>query len=164
MTGDAILSADAAATHRAGVLLARAVEAGDVIALAGGLGAGKTALVQGLAAGLEVAGLVPSPTFNILLVHPGSLTLNHFDLYRLERPEQLVDIDFWETLESGGVSAIEWADRFPGELPADRLDVVIDIVDETARALRPTGTGPRSRVLARRWLDAWGADVQGVHR
>lgn len=164
MTDGAILSMDAASTHRAGVLLGRVVEAGDVIALAGGLGAGKTALVQGLAAGLEVAGHVPSPTFNILLVHPGIRPLNHFDLYRLERPEQLVDIDFWETLESDGVSAIEWADRFPGELPADRLDVVIDVVDETTRTLRPQGTGPRSRVLARRWLDAWDADVRGVRR
>lgn len=164
MTVDAILSADAAATHRAGVLLGRLARAGDVIALAGGLGAGKTALVQGLAAGLEVTGHVPSPTFNILLVHPGTLPLNHFDLYRLEHPEQLVDIDFWETLESGGVSAIEWADRFPGELPADRLDVVIDVVDETTRALRPIGTGARSRVLASRWLEAWDADLRGVRR
>jgi tRNA threonylcarbamoyladenosine biosynthesis protein TsaE len=138
--------------------------AGDVVALAGGLGAGKTALVQGLASGLEVTGHVPSPTFNILLVHPGTLPLNHFDLYRLERPEQLVDIDFWETLESGGVSAIEWADRFPGELPGDRLDIVIDVVGETTRSLRPIGTGSRSRALAGRWLDAWDADLREVCR
>jgi tRNA threonylcarbamoyladenosine biosynthesis protein TsaE len=164
VTGDAIITADAAATHRAGVLLGRVAAAGDVIALAGGLGAGKTALVQGLAEGLDVAGHVPSPTFNILLVHPGTLPLYHFDLYRLERPEELVDIDFWETLESGGVSAIEWADRFPGELPADRLDVRIDVVDETTRALRPTGTGPRSQRLASAWLDEWRSDRRGVAR
>ena len=162
MTEDTILTRDAAATHRAGAALGRVVEAGDVIALSGGLGAGKTALVQGLAAGLGVSGHVPSPTFNILLVHPGALPLYHFDLYRLERPDELVDIDFWETLESGGVSAIEWADRFPGELPVDRLDVVIDVVDETTRALHPTGTGSRSRLLARRWLAEWRTDTGRV--
>jgi len=148
---------DAAQTRRAGSLLGGLVSPGDVIALSGGLGAGKTALVQGLAEGLGVVGHVPSPTFNILLVHPGRLSLYHLDLYRLERAEQLVDIDFYETLESGGVSAIEWADRFPAELPDDRLDVEIVTTDESARELRLTGTGPRSRDLARRWSNAWSA-------
>lgn len=157
MTPDVMVTRDVGETRRAGVLLAGAVQAGDVIALVGGLGAGKTVLVQGLAEGLGVIGHVPSPTFNILLVHPGTLRLNHFDLYRLERPEELVDIDFWETIESDGVSAIEWADRFTGELPPDRLDVDMDVVDETARLLRVTGTGPRSQALARDWIRAWGS-------
>ena len=155
MTGEAILTRDPGQTRRAGALLAAVVQPGDVIALVGGLGAGKTALVQGLAEGLGVVGHVPSPTFNILLVHPGSLRLNHFDLYRLERPEELVDIDFWETIESDGVSAIEWADRFTGELPSDRLDVEMDVVDDTTRVLRVTGTGPRSQSLARDWVRVW---------
>ena len=154
---ETITTGDALATHRAGVLLGRAAHPGDVIALSGGLGAGKTALVQGMAEGLGVVGHVPSPTFNILLVHPGDTRLYHFDLYRLERPEELVDIDFYETLESDGVSAIEWADRFPTELPADRLDVVIDVADESRRVLRLKATGPRSRRLARDWADAWRA-------
>jgi tRNA threonylcarbamoyladenosine biosynthesis protein TsaE len=144
-------------TRSAGALLGELVHANDVIALEGDLGAGKTALVQGLAAGLGVVGHVPSPTFNILLVHAGERTLYHFDLYRLERADQLEDIDLYETLESGGVSAIEWADRFPGELPADRLIVHIDVVDEARRCILPTGTGPRSEALARRWLAAWEA-------
>jgi tRNA threonylcarbamoyladenosine biosynthesis protein TsaE len=128
MTGeDTITTRGPEETHRAGELLGRLSVAGDVIALSGGLGAGKTALVQGIASGLGVLGHVPSPTFNILLVHRASPPLYHFDLYRLERSEQLVDVDFYETLESGGVSAIEWADRFPDELPADRLDVGIEV-------------------------------------
>jgi tRNA threonylcarbamoyladenosine biosynthesis protein TsaE len=139
-------------------------QTGDVIALSGGLGAGKTALVQGIAAALGVTGHVPSPTFNILLVHRAVLPLYHFDLYRLERAEQLVDIDFYETLESDGVVAIEWADRFPGELPGDRLDVAIEALGECERAIRPVGTGPRSRALARAWIGAWrdmpGGDVR----
>jgi tRNA threonylcarbamoyladenosine biosynthesis protein TsaE len=152
------------ATRRAGALLGRLTQSGDVIALSGGLGAGKTVLVQGLAEGLGVVGHVPSPTFNILLLHQGIPPLHHFDLYRLERPEELVDIGFWETLESDGVSAIEWADRFPGELPADRLDVVIGIVDDDTRVLHPEGTGERSRALADRWLEAWRSDSGGGSR
>jgi tRNA threonylcarbamoyladenosine biosynthesis protein TsaE len=164
VSGDAIRCAGAPATRHAGALLGRLVEPGDVVALAGGLGAGKTVLVQGLAEGLGVVGHVPSPTFNILLLHHGTPPLYHFDLYRLERPEELVDIGFWETLESDGVSAIEWADRFPGELPADRLDVGIEIVDEDTRVLHPAGTGPRSQSLASRWLDAWHAQGGGHTR
>lgn len=142
-------------THRAGELLAGLCRPSDVIALSGGLGAGKTALVQGLASGLEVTGHVPSPTFNILLVHQGTLPLYHFDLYRLERAEQLEDIDFYETLESGGVSAIEWADHFPAELPDDRLDVCIEVLGETSRALGVSGGGPRSDALAAQWFERW---------
>jgi len=144
-----------AGTHRAGELLAGLVRPGDVIALGGGLGAGKTALVQGLAAGMGVVGHVPSPTFNLLLVHRADVPLYHFDLYRLETASQLVDIDFYETLEAGGVSAIEWADRFPEQLPDDRLDVTIEVTGEESRRLDVEGTGPRSRDLARSWSDAW---------
>jgi tRNA threonylcarbamoyladenosine biosynthesis protein TsaE len=152
---DTITTSEASGTRRAGELLAVLARAGDVIALSGGLGAGKTALVQGVAAALGVTGHVPSPTFNILLVHRAVLPLYHFDLYRLERAEQLVDVDFYETLESDGVVAIEWADRFPSELPDDRLDVAIETIGERERVIRPVGTGPRSRALARAWVDAW---------
>lgn len=162
MTEETIYTADPRATRRAGVLLGRVACPGDVVALSGGLGAGKTALVQGMAEGLGVVGHVPSPTFNILLVHSGDTCLNHFDLYRLERPEELVDIDFYETLESDGVSAIEWADRFPAELPVDRLDVAIDIVDESNRVLHARGTGPRSERLAVRWAGAWRSERAGA--
>lgn len=145
------------ATRHAGALLGELSGAGDVIALTGGLGAGKTAFVQGLADGLGVTGHVPSPTFNILLVHRGSVPLYHFDLYRLERADQLVDIDFYETLESDGVSAIEWADHFPDELPDDRLDVDIQVTGESSRVLRVTAHGARAQALASQWSMVWGA-------
>ena len=114
-----------------GAVLGSLTAPGDVIALAGPLGAGKTRLAQGIARGLGIVEPVPSPTFNLLLVHPGELPLYHFDLYRLERPSELEDIDFYETLEADGVSVIEWADRFPEELPEERLDVLLEV----ARAL-----------------------------
>lgn len=152
---DTIVTSSEAETHRAGFLLGQLALADDVIALAGGLGAGKTALVQGIADGLGIVGHVPSPTFNILLVHQGERTLFHFDLYRLERPEQLEDVDFYETLESGGVSAIEWADSFAAEMPPDRLDVTIEALGGTERRLTPVGRGPRPAALAAHWLAAW---------
>jgi tRNA threonylcarbamoyladenosine biosynthesis protein TsaE len=74
---------------RAGELLAPLLRPGDVVALAGDLGAGKTQIVKGVARGLGAGEPVTSPTFNLLLVHPGVLPLYHFDLYRLEREEDL---------------------------------------------------------------------------
>jgi tRNA threonylcarbamoyladenosine biosynthesis protein TsaE len=143
------VSVSETATSEIGRRLGSAARPGDVIALSGGLGAGKTRLAQGIARGLDVTGTVPSPTFNLMLVHPGTSTLYHFDLYRLERPDQLEDIDFWGTLEAGGVSVIEWADRFPGELPDDRLDVHLEAVDEHSRRIVLTARGARARELAR---------------
>jgi tRNA threonylcarbamoyladenosine biosynthesis protein TsaE len=123
-------------------------EPDDVIALAGGLGAGKTAFAQGIARGMGIAEHVPSPTFNLMLVHPGELTLYHFDLYRLDKAEQLDDIDLWGTLEAGGVSVIEWADRFPDSMPEDRLDVRLDVVSASERRLTLTAHGQRACALS----------------
>lgn len=156
-----IATRSAADTHLAGELLGALVSAGDVVALSGGLGAGKTALTQGIAAGLGVEGHVPSPTFNILLVHRAPVPLYHFDLYRLDAPGQLADIDFYATVESDGVSVIEWADLFPDEMPPDRLDVVLEVTDEEARTIDVTGIGPRSSALARAWGDAWHLAAKG---
>jgi tRNA threonylcarbamoyladenosine biosynthesis protein TsaE len=157
-----IHTASPADTNRAGVLLGALATPGDVFALTGGLGAGKTALTQGVASGLGVTGHVPSPTFNILLVHRAPVTLYHFDLYRLDDPRQLVDIDFYETLESDGVSVVEWADRFPGELPDDRLEVVLEVTSGEERLVRAHGTGRRSRDLAAAWATAWGTAQGGA--
>lgn len=142
---------DASETRRAGALLAAYLERGDVIALAGDLGAGKTQLVQGVAQALGVAEPVTSPTFNILLVHPGALPIYHFDLYRLEDEGQLEDIDFYETIEGDGVSFIEWGDRFPDALPAVHLLVIIERTAETGRAFTLLPSGERADTLAADW-------------
>lgn len=148
----AFFTHSAAETERAGELLARLLEPGDVVALAGDLGAGKTCLVQGVARGLGVSEPVTSPTFNLLLVHPGRLPLYHFDLYRLERAEELEGIDFFETLESDGASVIEWGDRFPEALPADHVLVVIHREGESERRFEVTAQGARSERLAEAWV------------
>lgn len=152
-------SGSAEQTAALGMRLAALLRPGDVVSLAGDLGAGKTCLVGGVAAGLGVMGRVTSPTFNILLVHRGGrLVLNHIDLYRIEREDQLEDIALWETLEGDGASFVEWGDRFAGALPADRLDVTISITGDEERSLQLVSTGQRSEELA----GAWAAAAAGV--
>jgi tRNA threonylcarbamoyladenosine biosynthesis protein TsaE len=148
-------TSSAAETARTGRLLGSLLRAGDVVALAGDLGAGKTQLVQGVASALGVEEPVTSPTFNLLLVHPGSLPLYHFDLYRIDAEDELAEIGFYETLESDGASLIEWGDRFPASLPDDRLLVVMHRTGETYRRLEVQATGSRSEELAAGWAAAW---------
>lgn len=147
--------------------LARALgpllQAGDAILLSGDLGAGKTAFVKGLAEGLGVPGTVTSPTFNILLVHPGRLPLYHVDLYRLETVDQLEDIDYFGTVEADGVTAVEWGDRFPEAAPLDYLGVAISISGDTARSFEVMAHGPRGEALASAWSDTCEA-LAGVER
>lgn len=153
----ALFSASQGATEALGEALAPLLAANDVLLLSGDLGAGKTQLVKGIARGLGVAEPVTSPTFNILLVHEGELSLNHLDLYRLESAEQLEDIDYWGTLESGGVSAVEWGDRFADAMPADGLLVRITITGDESRELVLEPLGARGRVLASAWARVAGA-------
>jgi len=141
-------------TERAGALLGVLLRPGDVVALAGDLGAGKTQLVRGAARSLGVEEPVTSPTFNLLLVHPGTLPLYHFDLYRLERESELEEIGFYETLEADGASLIEWGDRFPASLPEDRLLVVVHRTGATERRFELHPEGTRGQSLAAAWLAA----------
>ena len=93
---------------------------GDVIAITGDLGAGKTHFVKGLAAGLGGDIAVTSPTFTLVHEYPcDRLPLFHFDFYRLESADEVRDIGFDDYLAGGGIIAIEWADKFPELLPPE---------------------------------------------
>jgi len=120
-------------TARLGERIGRALVAGDVVALTGELGAGKTAFVQGLARGLGIGGRVASPTFTIVNEHPGAVPLFHVDFYRLAHEAELINIGFDDYFERGGVVVVEWAERFVAALPADRLDVRIEITGAESR-------------------------------
>ncbi len=146
-------------TAEAGRLLAPLLAPNDVVALTGDLGAGKTVLAKAVAAGLGVQEPVISPTFNMLLVHPGRLSLYHFDLYRLDDEAQLEDIDFYATLEAGGVSLIEWGERFPDALPPDHLAVVLTIAGDEERDIELVPHGERSEELAAAWAALAGGDL-----
>jgi tRNA threonylcarbamoyladenosine biosynthesis protein TsaE len=144
------------ATHRAGGLLAPLLVSGDVIGLMGDLGAGKTLLVQGLAVGLRVPASVrvTSPTFSLINEYRGGrLPMVHVDLYRIELEAELEHIGLEEMLEGGGVSAVEWCDRFE-VLPEDHLLIEISIDGEHRRGLSARGTGPRSAAVAEAWEQA----------
>lgn len=119
-------------TVRLGEAIGRRLQPGDVVAITGELGAGKTALVQGLARGLGCADRVTSPTFTIVNEY-GDGRLFHVDFYRLDRREELDHIGFDDYFARGGVIVVEWADRFPEALPAERLDVRIEVAGEDER-------------------------------
>jgi len=108
-------------TFAVGQYVAQCIKPGQVICLAGDLGAGKTLLVQGLAKSLGIEDTVNSPTFTILNVYEAAFPIYHFDLYRLEYAEELFDIGFYEYTEADGLSIIEWPDKFPEELPDEYL-------------------------------------------
>ena len=148
-----IITRDAEATVALGEALAAVVAPNDVVLLSGELGAGKTVLAKGIARGLGVSEEVTSPTFNILLVHEGRIALNHIDLYRLERVGELEDIDYRGTLESGGVSVVEWGDRFAEAVPENHLTVRIGILDDEVRFFELLPGGDRGRQLAGDWLE-----------
>jgi tRNA threonylcarbamoyladenosine biosynthesis protein TsaE len=111
-----VLTHSPAETEALGEAWGRAAEPGLVVALTGDLGAGKTALVRGLARGLGCAVRVHSPTFTLVNVYPGGrLPLYHLDLYRLDTPEQARAAGLAEYLQPDGVAVIEWAERLLGE-------------------------------------------------
>ena len=110
-------------THSLGRRLGRLAIAGDVICLDGDLGAGKTALTQAIAKGLEVPDscYVTSPSFAMLHEYPGRMPLYHMDFYRLSGSEEILDLGFDEYFYLSGLTVIEWSERAPDILPDDRL-------------------------------------------
>lgn len=105
-------------TAALGRRLAEAAAPGEVWALAGALGAGKTHFVQGVAAGLGCDAAVTSPTFTLVNEYPGGrLPLYHFDFYRLGSAEEALALDLDEYLDGDGLTVIEWGGKFPGLLP-----------------------------------------------
>jgi tRNA threonylcarbamoyladenosine biosynthesis protein TsaE len=139
---------NAADTQALAAGLGRALRVGDVIALTGPLGAGKTTFVQGLAAGLEVPASrhVASPTFALANEHPGRISFVHVDFYRIRSAAELPELGLEEAYDRAA-TAIEWAERFPDSLPADALHVSLEIEAGGARVLRASGSGPRSMAL-----------------
>jgi tRNA threonylcarbamoyladenosine biosynthesis protein TsaE len=119
--------------------LARAARPGDVVALYGDLGAGKTCFVQGFAAGLGVTGAVTSPTFIMIAEHAGRLPLYHVDLYRTERLEEIRALGFEELLDGDGVTMVEWAEKAEPLLPGRALRVRILGVGDEPRTIEVAG-------------------------
>ena len=135
-------------TVRLGRALAAVLTPGTVVALVGNLGAGKTRLVQAIAAGMGVdERTVNSPTFVLIQEYEGRLPLYHFDTYRLRDTDDFLELGAEELLAADGVCLIEWADRVDEVLPADLLRIEIEITGETARLFRLTATGKKTAEL-----------------
>lgn len=117
---------------------------GDIICLFGSLGSGKTHLVKGIAAGLGADSRgVNSPSFVLLKQYPGRLVLNHFDLYRLKKIEDILAIGFDEYVYSDDISVIEWAQRLSGCLPEEFLRIDLSIIGKSSRGFKFSALGNR---------------------
>lgn len=144
MIADRYETASADETRQVGAAVASVLEAGDVVLLVGGLGAGKTTFVQGVAAALGVAEPVTSPTFTLCQVYEGRLRLLHADLWRLERVAEVVDLALDEELAEGGVLLAEWGEGAADLYGAEALVVELSEGDEaTTRVIRLEPHGER---------------------
>jgi tRNA threonylcarbamoyladenosine biosynthesis protein TsaE len=132
-----------AATRAVGARLGAAAEPGDVIALVGPLGAGKTELARGIARGLDVEDPVASPTFILVAEHGGRVPLFHVDCYRLAGAEDALAAGILDDRAAEGVTVIEWAERLGAALPPGRLDVAIDGAGDAPRTLVLRATDAR---------------------
>lgn len=147
------------ATRELAAVVAEQATAGDVILLAGELGAGKTAFVQGFGAALGVEEPITSPTFTLAHQYEGSLVVHHLDVYRLERLAEMDDIGVSELIDGNGVVLIEWGDAVAPALPKDYLEVTMrygDGDDDRHLELRCVGGrwSARHRTLAEQ-LQPW---------
>ncbi|MBN2353733.1 MAG: tRNA (adenosine(37)-N6)-threonylcarbamoyltransferase complex ATPase subunit type 1 TsaE [Spirochaetales bacterium] len=112
---------------------------GDVVALSGSLGAGKTSLVKGIALGLGIAEPVTSPTFTLIQEYEGRMPLYHVDLYRITDPDQLDDLGIEEYLDGNGVTVIEWPEKAGRLFPPRTLAVGITVLDGGRRRFEMEG-------------------------
>jgi tRNA threonylcarbamoyladenosine biosynthesis protein TsaE len=139
-------------TIRLAERVARELVAGDVLALSGELGSGKTVFTKGIASGLGVARPreVTSPTYVIMVEYEreGVVALRHFDAYRVTSAEEFLALDGGELVDprAGAVSVVEWSDRVGGALPERRIDVSFEVTGETSRRITVRPRGGREAV------------------
>jgi tRNA threonylcarbamoyladenosine biosynthesis protein TsaE len=132
------ISNSADETAAIGFKYASAAQAGDVFALSGDLGSGKTQFVRGFVAGLGSSVPVTSPTFTILHEYSGGrLPAYHFDFYRLESAKAALQIGLDDYFFGEGISIVEWADRFPDVIPESAQWISFEFKSETSRVIRP---------------------------
>lgn len=116
---------DVSETEKIARDLAGVLKSGDIVALYGPVGSGKTCFVRGLAYGLGCSQEVKSPSFSLVNEYSGPLPLYHIDFYRLEKEAEIIDLGWTDYIESDGVVAIEWAERVRNMLPPNRFDVYL---------------------------------------
>lgn len=131
-------------TEEFGKKLGSILKGGDVLSLSGDLGAGKTTLTKSIGIGLGVEDYITSPTFTLINEYQGRVPLYHFDVYRLEGKEDLLDLGYEDYFYSNGVTIVEWGDRIEDILPEDRVNIEIEETDqEDERIITISGQGKR---------------------
>ena len=127
---------------------------GDVVALTGELGAGKTQLIKGLAkgAGIKYPAYISSPTFTRINEYPGKIPFYHIDLFRLNREEEAKELGLEDYFEGKGITAVEWADKIPSFLPGEMLHIHITYTGKHKRSLELTAKGKHYEELLERSL------------
>lgn len=153
-----LVSSSPEETHALGSAMGRSLVGGLVIGLVGPLGAGKTQLVKGIAAGNAIDDVrrVTSPTFVLLNEYAGRLTLYHLDAYRLPHESALLALGFDELVRDDSVVVVEWADRVPGAMPHDALWIEMAPTGPTDRELLLRAEGPRAAEFVRAVAGALG--------
>lgn len=145
-------------TRELAAAIAQLVKSGDVVLLAGELGAGKTCFTQGFGRALGIEETITSPTFTLMRPYEGRLRLLHADVYRLEHLQEIVDLGIGELVDDDAVAVIEWGDMAEPVLPADFLEVRITYDDDEVRRfdLRIVGASWGNRTVAlQRALAPW---------
>ena len=163
----ALATTSASETQQLAAALAAIAEPGDLLLLAGEMGAGKTAFAQGFALGLGITEQVTSPTFTIVREYSGGrLALHHLDVYRLESLSEVADLGLSEMLDEDAVMLVEWGDAVLPALPDQYLELRITFgEDDDQRLLELRGVGgswpARARVVAET-VAPWRAEDQGA--
>jgi tRNA threonylcarbamoyladenosine biosynthesis protein TsaE len=136
-------------TVRIGKSIGSLLRPGDVVALVGELGTGKTQFIKGLAEGLGVGKptYISSPSFTLINEYPGRVPFYHIDLFRLESEKEAEELGLEEYFQGEGITAIEWADRIPSLLPDENLWIHIHYTGKNTRSLEIIGKGNRYEKL-----------------
>ena len=143
-----IISDSAGKTLDIGKRLAGNFKKGDIVCLFGDLGSGKTVLTKGISSGLGVdKDKVASPTFVILRQYEGRFMIYHFDLYRLNRPEDILDLGYEEYFFDEGISVIEWADKLGRLAPREFLKIQLLVAGKNKRKLKISAEGLKYKKL-----------------
>lgn len=133
----------ASETVRIGKTIGNRLLPGDIVALVGELGAGKTQFVKGLAVGMGNPAHISSPSFTLINEYPGEIPFYHIDLFRLGKEKEAEELGLDDYFCGKGITVIEWADKIPSLLPEEILFVFIAYIDKNIRSLEIAGKGKR---------------------
>jgi tRNA threonylcarbamoyladenosine biosynthesis protein TsaE len=152
-----IQTRSASETLRIGKNIGNRLLPGDIVALVGELGAGKTQFIKGLAAGVGIGSLtyISSPSFTLIREHPGKIPFYHMDLFRLGGEKEAEELGLEDYFQGGGITAIEWADKIPSLLPKERLLIHIAYTGKNTRSIEIIGKGKRFEDMVKE-LSEWG--------